>query len=78
MYVKAVKQSDLCMKMARYGVLGIRSACCNNELIDIGVLRISVHIKLLPCTINHAFSIEHTCGLLTTPITYDVTRLCML
>ena len=54
-------------KMARSQVLGI---CACHRLVDIGeklILRIAEHGSL--SATNHAFSIQHACGLSAAPTT---------
>ena len=58
------------MKIARSQVLGICMCCNYHELVDISEKLASVNFELLnmaTSATNRAFSIQHACGLLTTP-----------
>ena len=58
-------------KIARSHVLGICACCKHNQLVDIGeklVLRPSNCSKRITSTTNCTFSVQHACGLSTTPM----------
>ena len=58
-------------KIARSQVLGICACCNHNQLVDIGEKLASTCFDLLKKTLtsttNSVFSVQHACGLSTTP-----------
>ena len=57
-------------KIARSCVLGVYACCKHNQSVDISEKLVCTRLncsKKLSSATNHAFSIQHACGLLTTP-----------